>query len=71
MVADTDNHRLALWRVRNGTVMRHVGTQGAAPGQFNKPTGVTGVPAPATGTDEAWLVVADSMNRRVQVLMRT
>jgi tripartite motif-containing protein 71 len=71
VVADTRNHRLALWRVRDSTVVRHVGSQGAAPGQFNRPTAVTVVPARSTGTDEAWLVVAESDNHRVQVLTRT
>jgi tripartite motif-containing protein 71 len=71
VVTDTHNHRLALWRVRDGTVVRHVGWQGAAPGQSHYPTAVTVVPARSTGTDEAWLVVADSFNHRMQVLMRT
>ncbi len=71
VVADSYNHRLAVWRLRNGTVIRHVGSQGAAPGQFNRPTAVTVLPAWSTGTDEAWLVVADSKNDRVQVLTRT
>jgi tripartite motif-containing protein 71 len=71
VVADTLNHRLALWRVRDGTVVRHVGSGGAAPGQFNIPTAVTVVPARSTGSDEAWLVVADEDNYRVQVLTRT
>ncbi len=71
VVADTLNHRLALWRVRDGTVVRHVGSQGDAPGQFRIPWAVTVVPARATGCDEAWLVVADGGNRRVQVLTRT
>jgi tripartite motif-containing protein 71 len=71
VVADTHNHRLALWRVRDGTVVRHVGSRGAAPGQFNYPTAVTVVPALSTGTDESWFVVADSSNYRVQVLTRT
>jgi tripartite motif-containing protein 71 len=71
VVVDTSNHRLALWRVRDGTVVRHVGLEGAAAGQFNYPTAVTVVPARSTGTDESWLVVADSWNHRVQVLTRT
>ena len=71
VVADTRNHRLVLFRVRDGTLVRHVGSEGAAPGQFNGPYAVTVVPARATGNDEAWLVVADSWNHRVQVLMRT
>jgi DNA-binding beta-propeller fold protein YncE len=71
VVADTGNYRLALWRVRDGTVVRHVGSEGAAPGQFKSPTAVTVVPARSTGSDEARLVVADSDNHRVQVLTRT
>jgi tripartite motif-containing protein 71 len=71
VVADTWNHRLALWRVRDGTVVRHVGSQGGASVQFNFPSAVTVVPARSTGTDEAWLVVGDSLNHRVQVLTRT
>ncbi len=68
VVADTYNNRLALWRVRDGTVVRCVGSRGAAPGQFHCPFAVTVVPARSTGTDESWLVVADSFNQRVQVL---
>jgi hypothetical protein len=71
VVADTCNHRLAMWRVRDGTVVRHVGSKGDAPGQFSHPQAVTVLPARATGTGEAWLVVADEGNRRVQVLTRT
>jgi hypothetical protein len=71
VVVDGSYCRLTFWRVRDGTVVRHVGSQGAAPGQFNRPTAVTVVPARSTGTDEAWLVVADSLNHRVQVLTRT
>ena len=71
VVVDTSNHRLALWRVRDGTVVRHVGSEGAAPGQFSYPIAVTVVPARSTGSDESWLVVADSENYRVQVLTRT
>jgi DNA-binding beta-propeller fold protein YncE len=71
VVADTYNHRLVLYRVRDGTVVRHVGSLGAAPSQFNHPQAVTVVPARATGNDEAWLVVADTGNHRVQVLTRT
>ncbi len=70
VVADTSNNRLALWRVRDGTVVRHVGSEGASPGQFRFPRAVTVVPARSTGSDEAWLVVADSGSHRVQVLTR-
>ncbi len=69
VVADTYNHRLALFRVRDGMLVRHVGSEGDAACQFNFPTAVAVVPARATGNDETWLVVAD--NKRVQVLTRT
>jgi DNA-binding beta-propeller fold protein YncE len=71
VVADTGNNRLALWRVRDGTVVRHIGSKGINPGQFDNPTAVTVVPAQSTGTDEPWLVVVDEGNSRVQVLTRT
>jgi hypothetical protein len=71
VVADFHNHRLALWRVRDGTVVRHVGSWGAAPGRFTCPRAVTVVPARATGNDEAWFVVVDANNHRVQALTRT
>ena len=31
VVADTSNHRLSLLRVRDGTLVRHLGSRGAAP----------------------------------------
>ncbi len=71
VVADTWNHRLSLFRICDGTLVRHVGSEGAAPGQLICPSAVTVVPARATGNDEAWLVVADEQNHRVQVLTRT
>jgi hypothetical protein len=71
VVTDSNNHRLSLFRVRDGTLVRHVGSLGVAPGLFSGPTAVTVVPARATGNEEAWLVVADEDNRRVQVLTRT
>jgi DNA-binding beta-propeller fold protein YncE len=68
VVADTNTHRLSLFRVDDGTLLRHVGSHGAAPGQFDWPTAVSVVSSEVTGGGEAWLVVADSRNRRVQVL---
>ena len=49
VVADTGNNRLALWRVRDGTVVRHIGSVGDLSGQFRQPTAVTVVPAQSTG----------------------
>ena len=68
VVADTGNHRLSLFRVDDDTLLRHVGSKGAAPGQFSLPTAVSVVSSALTGSGEAWLVVADSWNCRVQVL---
>jgi hypothetical protein len=68
VVADTNNDRLSLFRVDDDTLLRHVGSAGAAPGQFNEPAIVSVVSSRLTGNDEAWLVVGDSRNHRVQVL---
>ncbi len=70
VVADSRNHRLSLFRVDDGALLRHLGSQGAAPGQFNYPNAVVVASARVTGSGEAWLVVGDSHNRRVQVLTR-
>ena len=59
VVADRDNHRLALLRLRDGTVLKHLGSHGTQPGQFTLPRAVT-----VTGSGA--LVVADE--QRVQVL---
>ncbi len=40
VVADTGNHRLALWRLHDGTVWKHLGSQGTQPGQFTEPRAV-------------------------------
>ena len=59
VVADSSNHRLALWRLRDGTVWKHLGSQGTQPGQFTTPRAVA-----VTGSGA--LVVTD--DHRVQVL---
>jgi DNA-binding beta-propeller fold protein YncE len=64
VVADTLNHRLALYRLRDGSLLRHLGSKGAAPGQFQLPHSVA-----VTHADE--MVVGDSGNRRVQVFAAT
>jgi tripartite motif-containing protein 71 len=68
VVADTNNDRLSLFRVDDDTLLRHVGSKGAAPGQFNFPSALSVVSSRLTGSGEAWLVVGDSRNHRVQVL---
>ncbi len=59
VVADWCNHRLSLWRLGDGTVWKHLGSQGTEPGQFTYPTAVAMTGAGA-------LVVTD--DHRVQVL---
>jgi DNA-binding beta-propeller fold protein YncE len=70
VVADTENHRLSLFRVDDGALLRHLGSQGTAPGLFHLPTAVAVASASVTGSGEAWLVVDESYNGRVQVLTR-
>ena len=59
VIADCLNHRLALWRLGDGTVWKHLGSQGTEPGQFSWPQAVA-----VTGAGA--LVVTD--DHRVQVL---
>jgi hypothetical protein len=59
VVADLWNHRLSLWRLGDGTVWRHLGSQGTEPGQLTYPRAVA-----VTGAGA--LVVTDEY--RVQVL---
>ena len=59
VVADHLNHRLSLWRLGDGTVWKHLGSQGIKPGQFTYPQAVA-----VTGAGA--LVVTDAY--RVQVL---
>ena len=58
-VVDSWNHRLVLWRLGDGTVWKHLGSQGTEPGQFSYPRAVA-----VTGAGA--LVVTDEY--RVQVL---
>ena len=59
VVADQLNDRLSLWRLGDGTVWKHLGSQGTEPGQFSWPQAVA-----VTGAGA--LVVTD--DHRVQVL---
>ena len=59
VVADWGNHRLSLWRLGDGTVWKHLGSEGREPGQFIYPRAVA-----VTGAGA--LVVTDEY--RVQVL---
>ena len=59
VVVDSNNHRLALWRLGDGTVWKHLGSEGSEPGQFSYPLAVA---VTSTGA----LVVTD--DHHVQVL---
>jgi hypothetical protein len=59
VVVDHFNGRLAIWRLRDGTVWKHIGSEGTKPGQFNNPVAIA-------LTLSGALVVTDE--RRVQVL---
>ena len=59
VVADWMNHRLSLWRLGDGTVWKHLGSEGTEPGQFSYPLALA-----VTGAGV--LVVTD--RNRVQVL---
>ncbi len=59
VVADSWNNRLSLWRLGDGTVWKHLGSQGTEPRQFNYPNAVA-----VTGAGA--LAVTDE--HRVQVL---
>ena len=59
VVADTVNNRLSLWRLGDGTVWKHLGSEGTEPELLNNPLAVA-----VTGAGA--LVVTDQ--HRVQVL---
>jgi hypothetical protein len=40
VIADCGNHRLALWRLGDGTAWKHLGSEGTEPGRFTYPTSV-------------------------------
>ncbi len=83
VVADTCNHRLALIRLGDGTLVRHLGSPECAeqaedgshedtpPGRFTLPYAVSVVPVHAMGNQDAWLVVNDCHNWRIQVMTPT
>jgi hypothetical protein len=68
-IADTNNHRVVLYRLPDASLVRHFGLLGSAPGQFKFPLGIAVVPSAFTPDDHCgWLAVADEHNQRVQVL---
>jgi hypothetical protein len=64
VIADTCNHRLSLFRVDDNTLLRHIGSEGKAPGQFYGPIAVSVVSAQMTESGEVWLVVSDRLAPR-------
>ncbi len=69
VVADTGHHRLVLFRVDDGIVLRTLGTRGAGAGQLDWPSAVLSSRIP--GEPDACLLVGDAANRRIQILRRT
>jgi DNA-binding beta-propeller fold protein YncE len=68
-IADTNNHRVVLYRLHDASFVRHFGSRGSAPGQFDLPGRIAVVPSSCTPVDHSgWLAVADQGNRLVQVL---
>ncbi len=59
VIADCNNHRLALWRLGDGSVWKHLGSEGREPGRFTRPNALA-----LTGAGA--LVVTDE--HRLQVL---
>ncbi len=58
-MVDYGNDRLVIWRLRDGSVFKHIGSHGTAPGHFTKPCAIA-------LTSSGALVVTDE--HRVQVL---
>jgi hypothetical protein len=68
-IADTYNHRIVLYRLRDASFVRLVGSRGSAHGQFNCPRCIAVVPSAFTPDKHSgWLAVADEGHCRVQVL---
>jgi hypothetical protein len=70
-IADTCNHRVSLYRLRDASLVRHLGQSmmGSAPGVFMFPCTIAAVPSICTPDGHSgWLAVADEFNCRVQVL---
>jgi DNA-binding beta-propeller fold protein YncE len=69
VIADTHNHRVVVYHLCDGSLVRHFGSRGSSPGQFQFPRSIALVPSSATpGDHSGWLAVADDMNRHVQVV---
>jgi hypothetical protein len=69
-IADTFNHRVVLFRLHDGLLVRHIGSYGYAPGQFFWPRSVAVIPSIFTSEQRhnGLLAVTDDRNNRVQVV---
>jgi DNA-binding beta-propeller fold protein YncE len=68
-IADQDNHRVVLYRLRDATFVRRLGSHGDVPGRFDLPRCLAIIPSAYTPAGSSgWLAVSDEKNRRVQVL---
>ena len=59
IVADSRNHRVQIFQP-NGNFLTKFGTQGAGPGQMDRPSGVCISP-------EGYIIIVDFGNNRVQI----
>jgi tripartite motif-containing protein 2/3 len=62
VTADTAGHRIKISNIRTGALVCKIGEEGCGEGQFFYPYGV------AVTSDSSFVIVADLMNHRVQVL---
>lgn len=60
IVADRDNHRLLVYSIKTGKLIRKIGRKGSGDGQFDGPSGIC-------VDGEGRIIVADWNNHRIQV----
>ena len=60
IVADRDNHRLLVYSIKTGKLIRKIGRKGNGDGQFDGPSGIC-------VDGEGRIIVADWNNHRIQV----
>lgn len=60
IVADRDNHRLLVYNIKTGKMIRKIGRKGVGEGQFDGPSGIF-------VDGEGRIIVADWNNHRIQV----
>ncbi len=68
-IANTHNNRVVLYRLHDASFVRHFGSRGSAPGQFDYPRCIAVVPSACIPNEySGWIAVADEENHRVQVM---